>query len=112
MFGSDDTFGGQKMTHKVKVEPLGEGAYRVFIDGQKIRAKSIDLHMSAETIPEIDVGIVGEPELEVEGLVQFDYTPKTIKHAVNLLKAALEKNDLAAYLGVDSLNRMVDKLGR
>lgn len=98
--------------HRVVIRPISEGQYYVQVDDKIMMARSVDVHIDRESVPEIDIELVGEPDLEVDGLVQFDFTPKTVKNAVNLLKAALEKNDLIAYLGVDSLNREIDRLGK
>lgn len=98
--------------HKVVIRPIRDGAYYVLVDDKHMLARSVDVHIDRESLPQIDIELVGEPEMEVDGLIQFDYTPKTVKNAVNLLKAALNKNDLTAYLGVDSLNREIDRLGK
>ena len=97
------------MTHKITIKPFGEGAYTVHVDDKKVRARSVDVHMETCNLPEVDIGLVGEPDLEVEGLVQFDYTPKTIGHAANVIKAALMKNDLTAFLAVSSINKVVEE---
>lgn len=100
------------MIHHVKIEPLGVGRYKVFIDNKPMSASKIDVHIDRESIPSIDIDLISEPEIECDGLVTFSFTPKTVKGAVDLLKAALNRNDLGAFLGVDSLNREIERLGK
>lgn len=97
-------------THKITIKPIGEGAYKVLVDEQRVKARSINLHMDMESTPEIDIGLVGEPEMDVEGLVQFDYTPKTVMSAAKLIKAALIKNDITAFLAMNSLNKAIEEI--
>ena len=100
------------MIHHVKIEQLDIGHYKVFVDNKPMRARKVDVSIDVESIPSVDIDLVSEPEMEVDGLVTFGYTPKTIKGAVDLLKAALNRNDLSAFLGVDSLNREIERLGK
>ena len=62
--------------------------------------------------PSVDIDLISGPEIDCDGLVTFSFTPKTVKGAVDLLKAALNRNDLGAFLGVDSLNREIERLGK
>lgn len=100
------------MIHHVKIEPIDVGHYKVFVDNKPVRARKVDVSIDVESIPSVDIDLVSGPEMEVDGLVTFGYTPKTIKGAVDLLKAALNRNDLSAFLGVDSLNREIERLGK
>ena len=100
------------MIHHVKIEPIDVGHYKVSVDNKPMRARKVDVSIDVESIPSVDIDLVSEPEMEVDGLVTFGYTPKTIKGAVDLLKAALNRNDLGAFLGVDSLNREIERLGK
>lgn len=98
------------MIHKIEVKPKGEGRYDVKVDEQNMKASSVNLHMDVESVPQVDIGLVGEPDFEVEGLVQFDYTPRTVAGASKLLKAALLKNDLTAFLAMHSLNKVMGEV--
>jgi len=100
------------MIHHVKIEPLGVGAYKVFVDNKPMSVSKVDVHIDRESIPSVDIDLISEPEIECDGLVTFSFTPKTVKGAVDLLKAALNRNDLGAFLGVDSLNREIERLGK
>lgn len=95
-------------THKVLIRPMDEGWYYIQVDDKMMMARSVDIHMDRESIPEVDLELIGEPDLEVEGLVEFDYTPKTIVHAANLIKAGLMKNNITAYLAMNTLNKVIE----
>ncbi len=97
-------------THKITIKPIGEGQYYVQVDGKEMLSRSINLHMDRESVPEVDIELIGEPDIEVEGLVQYDFTPRTVKSATNLLKAALIKNDITAFLAMHSLNQVVSEI--
>lgn len=96
-------------THKVVIRPMGEGRYYVQVDDKMMIARSVDVHMDRESVPEIDLELVGEPDLEVEGLVQFDYTPKTIVKAANLIRAELLNNNITAFLAMNTLNKVMEE---
>ena len=100
------------MIHHVKIEQLDIGHYKVFVDNKPMRARKVDVSIDVESIPSVDIDLVSEPEIDCDGLVTFSFTPKTVKGAVDLLKAALNRNDLGAFLGVDSLNREIERLGK
>lgn len=97
-------------THKITIKPLGGERYKVKVDEKDMFATSVDLHMDVSNVPEVDIGLVGEPDMEVDGLVQFDFTPRTVKSATNLLKAALIKNDITAFLAMHSLNKVMSEI--
>lgn len=100
------------MIHHVKIEPIDVGHYKVFVDNKPMSASKVDVHIDRESIPSVDIDLISEPEIDCDGLVTFSFTPKTVKGAVDLLKAALNRNDLGAFLGVDSLNREIERLGK
>ena len=100
------------MIHHVKIEQLDIGHYKVFVDNKPMRARKVDVSIDVESIPSVDIDLISEPEIDCDGLVTFSFTPKTVKGAVDLLKAALNRNDLGAFLGVDSLNREIERLGK
>ena len=97
-------------THKITIKPFGDGAYTVDVDEKRLRARSVNVHMDRESIPEVDIGLIGEPDMELEGMVQFDYTPKTIVHAADVIRAGLKKNDITAFLAMSTLNKVVEEL--
>ena len=99
---SGDVERGENM-HKVKVESIGFPYATVYLDGQKIRARKLDVHMEVNCAPETDIEFACDPELDYETLVTVDFTPCTIKSAVNVLKAALKKNDFIAFMGMNDL---------
>lgn len=93
--------------HKVKVESLGVPYAKVTVDGTPIKATKLDVHMEVDCVPETEITLRCEPDLEFESLITYDFTPRTIKSAVDVLKAALKKNDFVAFMGVSDLMKMV-----
>ncbi len=95
--------------HKVKVESLGVPYAKVTVDGTPIKATKLDVHMEVDCVPETEITLKCEPDLEFESLITYDFTPRTIKSAVDVLKAALKKNDFVAFMGVSDLMKMIQK---
>lgn len=95
--------------HKVKIEGYEGDRAQVLIDGKPIRCRKVDVHMETGYVHTADIELVGEPDMEFDGYVTYDFTVKTVESAVNVLKAALQKNDLVAFLGMNELNRVAGK---
>ena len=98
-------------THKITIRPIGEGQYYVQVDDKEMLSRSINLHMDRDSVPEVDIELIGEPNVDVEGLVQFDYTPKTIVHAADVIRAGLKRNDITAFLAMNTLNKVLEEIG-
>lgn len=94
------------MTHKVKIESMDIGHAKVSVDGTNIKASKVDVHMETGCAHETEIRLIGEPEMEYESLVMFDFDPKTVRKAVDVLKIALERNDFIALLGLEQLNKV------
>ena len=101
---------GNRM-HKVKIETFNSGANaHVYVDGTEIHGVSaLDAHLEAGCIPQTDIKMNSEPNLEIDSLVTFEFTPKTYKMAMEVLKAGLKRNDFTAYLSVNSLIAEIEK---
>lgn len=98
------------MLHKVKIESFNSGANaHVYVDDKNIKASALDVHMEVSCVPQTDITICSEPELEIDSLVTFDFTPKTYKMAMEVLKAGIKKNDLVAFMSVNSLIAAIEK---
>ena len=95
--------------HKVKIEGTSGETAIVFVDDMRVRASKVDVHMEVGCMHQTDIRLVGEPDLEYDSLVAFDFDPKTVRKAVDVLKIALERNDFIARMGLDQLNKVVDK---
>ena len=94
------------MMHKVKIESIEGGRAKVFIDDKPIRASKIDMHAEVGCYPETEIRLVGEPDMEYDSLITFDFSPQTVRKAVDVLKVALEKHDFIAELGLAQLNEV------
>lgn len=95
--------------HKLKIEPMDGAHAKVFIDGMKVSASKVDVHLEVGCTHQTDIRLVGEPDMEYESLVTFDFDPKTVRKAVDVLKIALERNDFIARMGLDQLNGVIEK---
>lgn len=95
------------LLHKVKVESLGVPYARVFLDDKKVRASKLDVHMEVGSAPETVMTFLSDPELDYETFLTVDFTPKTVKGAVDVLKAALIKKDFTAFMGMSDLNKII-----
>ena len=93
-------------THKVKIESKDIETAQVYVDGMKVRCSKVDVHMETGCAHETEIRLIGEPDMEYESLVTFDFDPKTMRKAVDVLKIGLEKNDFIARLGLDMLNKV------
>jgi len=92
--------------HRLKIEPLDIGHARVSIDDTAIRATKVDVHMEVGSAHSAEISLIGEPEMEIDSLITFDFSPKTVKKAVDVLKIALKRNDFIALLGLKELNEV------
>lgn len=95
--------------HKVKVESLGVPYAKVLIDGKPIKAVKLDMHIEADSVPETEVTLRCEPDMEYDSLVSFGFTPRTVKAAVDVLKIALKRNDFIAFMGMNDLMKITQE---
>lgn len=96
--------------HKVKVVSIDEKSEQVFIDDKEMHGVTgLDIHLEPQCIPQTDIKLRSEPDVEIESLVTFEFTPKTYKMAMELLRVGLRKNDLTAFMGVNSLIAEIEK---
>lgn len=92
--------------HRLKIEPMDIGHARVSIDDTVVRASKVDVHMEVGSKHQAKITLVGEPEIEIDSLITFDFSPKTVKRAVDVLKVALKRKDVIARLGLEELNNL------
>lgn len=92
--------------HKVQINQELNNT-RVYVDGKEINTHKVEVHMDRESIPETEISVCGDLEMDYETLVTFEFSPKTIKTAVNVLKAGLVKNDFVAFMGLNELNKVM-----
>lgn len=90
--------------HRLKIETLDIGHAKVSIDDTVIRATKVDVHMEVGSAHSAEISLIGEPEMDFDSLITFDFSPKTVKKAVDVLKVALKRNDFIARLGLEELN--------
>lgn len=92
--------------HRLKIEPMDIGHARVSIDDTVVRASKVDVHMEVGSMHQAEITLLGQPEMEIDSLITFDFSPKTVKRAVDVLKIALRRNDFIARVGLEELNNL------
>lgn len=97
------------MLHKLRVKSLGVPYAEVYLDDKKVKCHGLDVHMEAGQLPETTLELASDPDMEYESLITLDFTPKTYKTAVHVLKIGLAKKQLEAFLGINSLIAEMEK---
>lgn len=58
-----------------------------YIDGKKVgKVKRIDFSVGAEEVPTFVFETIGIPDIDMLGLIQFSFTPKTIEEAKKIIE--------------------------
>lgn len=60
------------MIHRFKVSPIDECAYKVYLDGKKVRCSSADIRLRPTEIPSVKIGLICSPDAEIEGILELD----------------------------------------
>ena len=75
---------------RVKVfNPNGEGKFgtQCEIDGKVLAGvRSVDFHISVEEVPQFTFQMYGMPDIEMLGDVNFQFTPKTVQEAIEVIR--------------------------
>ena len=83
------------MLANVKIEQDKENqlVHRVYKDGKKItRVRHVDMNVDIDTVPTVNVEIVGGCDFEGMADIRFDYSPYTVKEACKILRDELLKH--------------------
>lgn len=83
------------MLANVKIEQDKENqlVHRVYKDGKKItRVRHVDMNVDIDTVPTVNVEIVGGFDFEGMADIHFDYSPYTVKEACKILRDELLKH--------------------
>ena len=75
--------------HRLKIEPLDIGHAKVSVDDTVIRARKVDVHMEVGSAHTAEISLIGEPEMDFDSLITFDFSPKTVKKAVDIMVSRL-----------------------
>ena len=54
------------MISRFKIEPLGDGAYRTWIDDKHVRCREVDVRFRMDEIPTVRVDLVAAGEMDLE----------------------------------------------
>lgn len=83
------------MLGNVKIEQDKDNPmiHRVYKDGKEIkRLVEVNLNISANLFPEVDITICGGCDFEGMADIHFDYSPHTVKEACKILQEELLKH--------------------
>ena len=62
------------------------------IDGNKIQnVRSVDFRVAVDEVPQFTFETLGFPEIDMQGDVQFSFTPETVQQAAVVLRNELSK---------------------
>lgn len=81
--------------HKVSIKNKTENSCfptHVSIDGQRIRAVSVNFNQSIDTVPTCEIEIRALPDIETLANIKFQFTPQTVEEAVEVLRHELMTN--------------------
>ena len=63
-----------------------------YIDGKKIQnVRSIDFRVAVDEAPQFTFETIGLPEIDMNGDIQFSFTPETVQQAAVVLRNELSK---------------------
>lgn len=63
-----------------------------YIDGKKIpNVRSVDFRVAVDEVPQFTFETLGLPEIDMQGDVQFSFTPETVQQAAAVLRNELSK---------------------
>lgn len=61
-----------------------------YIDGKKINnVKSVDFRVAVDEFPQFTFETLGMPDIDMGGVVRFQFTPETVRQAVMVLRNEL-----------------------
>ena len=78
--------------HKVSIKNETEDSFlptHVSIDGQPIKAVSVNFNQSTDTVPTCEIEIRALPDIEVLADIRFRFTPQTTQESVKILRHSL-----------------------
>ena len=63
-----------------------------YIDGKKIpNVRSVDFRVAVDEVPQFTFETLGLPEIDMNGDIQFSFTPETVQQAAVVLRNELSK---------------------
>ena len=79
-----------------------------YIDGNKLRGvRRVDFRVAVDEVPQFTFETLGLPEIDMQGDVQFSFTPETVQQATVVLKHEFETNEKSRYALYDSVRSVL-----
>lgn len=100
------------MLADVKIEQDKENpyVYRVYKNGQEIsRINHIDFSIDVDSVPEVNIGIVGGCDFEGMADIKFDYSPHTIRESCKIIRDELLKHEELYHAFLLSIKSAIDE---
>lgn len=80
-------------TVKIEQDKENKHIHRVFVDEKQIeRVRSVGFGVSVDSLPNVNIEIVGGCDFEGMADIHFDYSPHTVKEACKILREELLKH--------------------
>lgn len=97
-------------SHKVKIDGIDLGHAKIFIDGVQIPCRAINVDMAVDQAHSTTVTMENllVPDIEIDSLVTFDFTPQTVEQALAVIKSTL--NNRKPEECTDLLNQIRDTI--
>ena len=81
-----------------------------YIDGKKIpNVRSVDFRVAVDEVPQFTFETLGLPEIDMQGDVQFSFTPETVQQAAVVLKNEFQNNMASRFALYDSVRSVLDE---
>ena len=80
-----------------------------YIDGKKIpNVRSVDFRVAVDEVSQFTFETIGLPDIDMDGAVQFRFTPETVQQAAVVLINELSKRDVLYDSFLASMRSAID----
>ena len=83
------------LAHKLKVDGMDLAHAQIYLDDKPIRARELKIDMGVDRIhaATIEMETVSVPDVDIEALITFGFTPETVEQAIEIIRSALKSDD-------------------
>ena len=83
------------VAHKLKVDGMDLAHAQIYLDDKPIRAREVKIDMGVDRIhaATIEMETLSVPDVDIEALITFSFTPETVDQAIGVLDSALKNGD-------------------
>lgn len=80
-------------SHNLKIKGIDEAHASVYVDDNPVRCFSVNLDMGIDRMHSATIGLVTVPDVDIEAMITYRYTPDTIEAALKLVETELKRNN-------------------